>query len=99
MYDTVIVQILYTERQLVNDLTDSFLIKTVTAALHVIEEISSFHVFENNVVVLTVLKEIDEVDDVGMLAHLEDFNLTSLLEHFYVIHILLFHLFDGYFLA
>ena len=34
-----------------------------------------------------------------MLAHLEHFNLTSLLEHLDVSHVLLLHLFNGYFLA
>ena len=97
MHDAVIVQVFYSERQLISQLSDAVLTEVEVTDLEVVEEIRSGHVVEDDVVVLTVFEEVDEVDDVGMLAHLEHFNLTSLLEHLYVSHVLLFYLFNGNF--
>ena len=99
MHDAVIVQVFYSERQLISQLSDAVLTEVEVTDLEVVEEIRSGHVVEDDVVVLTVFEEVDEVDDVGMLAHLEHFNLTSLLENLDVSHVLLFHLFNSYFLA
>ena len=89
-------QVLYTERHLVSDLFDAILTKVEAAGLHIVEEISTSHELENNIIVLIVLKYIDKVDNVWMLAHLEYFNLTPLLEDLNMCHVLLFHLLDSY---
>ena len=66
--------------------------------MQVVEQVRPLHVVQHDVVVLTVLKQVDQVDDVGVLAHFEDFNLSSLLEDLDVGHVLLLDLFDGHFL-
>ena len=95
MYNSIIVQVFYSKRQLISEFPDAVLTKIEVADLKVVEEIRSRHVVEHYVVVLTVLEKVDEVYDVGVLAHLENFDLTSLLEHLNVSHILLFYLFNG----
>ena len=92
-------QVLYTERHLVSDLTDAFLAEVEGAGLHIVEEISSSHELKHYIIIFIVLEDVNEIDNVRMLAHFEYFNLTSLLEHLYMCHILLFHLLDSYFPA
>ena len=92
-------QVLDAERHLVSDLTDAFLPKVEATGLHIVEEISTCHELKHYIIILIVLKDVYEVDNVRMLAHLEYFNLASLLKHLYMCHILLFHLLDSYFPA
>ena len=89
-------QVLYTERHLVSDLTYSFLTKVEAAGLHIVEEISSGHELEHYIIVLIVLKDIDKIDNVWMLAHLQYFDLAPLLEHLYMCHVLFLDLLDSY---
>jgi len=49
------------------------------------------HILEYNVVVVRVFEEINELDDVRMLAHLENLDLSSLLVDFDGLHVLLLH--------
>ena len=96
MNDAVIMQVLYTKSHLVSDLTDSLLTEVEAAGLHIVEEISSGHELEHYIIILIVLEDIDKIDNVWMLAHLEYFNLAPLLEHLYMCHVLFLDLLDSY---
>ena len=68
------------------------LLKTKFVVRHVIEQVAAGHVLQNDEVVFAVLKQIDEADDVRVLADLEDLYLTTLLEDFHIVHVLFFYL-------
>lgn len=69
------------------------------ALLQVGEEVASTQVLHHDVDVVLVLKDVKEPDDVGVLAHLKDFNFPSLELDVTDSHFLLAHDLDGHQLA
>ena len=63
--------------------------------MNVVEEILALHVFKHDEVRLTVLEEIDESDDVVVLAHFQHFNLSPLLEYLDWLHVGFLDCLDG----
>ena len=95
MHDSVVVQVLYGQSNLVRELFDALLSKFEIACLNVVEQVTSLHVLEYDVVELAVFKQVYETNDIRMLAHLEYFNFSSLLVDFNLFHVLLIYCFDG----
>jgi len=91
------VQVFNSLGQLEGQLPDSGLSQVEFPCLEVVEQVAARHVVQDDVVVVTVLKDINQVDDVGVLTHLQHFNFSPLLKHFNVSHVALFHLLDRHF--
>ena len=70
MHDAVLVQVSNAYGELVGKLTDSIFAQVEVARLQVVEEVGASHVVEHDVVVVAVLKNVDQVDNIGVLAHL-----------------------------
>ena len=62
--------------------------------MDIVKEVLTLHVIKHDKVGLTVLEQIDELDDVVMLTHLENFDLTTLLEHLDRLHVSLLDCLD-----
>ena len=73
----------------------SLLTNAEIASFEVIEHVLASHVIKDQVVVVRVLEQVDELDDVRVLAHFEDLYLASLLVHLNRLHVLLFDDLDG----
>lgn len=69
------------------------------APLEVIKQIASSQVLHDNVDVVLVFKQVEEPDDVRVLTHFEDFNLTALQLDVLHGHFFLAHDLDGHLLA
>ena len=95
MHNSVVVQVLDTEYQLVGQFADSVFTQVEISSLQVVKQIRASHVVKHYVVVFGVLEQINQVDDVGMLAHFENLDFAPLLEDLNVSHVLLFHLLDS----
>ena len=67
--------------------------------LDVIEHILTRHVVKHDVVLVAAIEDVNELDDIGVLAHLEHLDFTTLLEHFDRLHVGLFHSLDCNLLA
>lgn len=96
MYNTIIVEVLKCITQLETDLFDSPFFQLEIASFNVVKQITASHVIEYNIVVVTVLKDVYESDDVGVLTHLEHLDLSSLLEHLDGFHVFLLDSLDGH---
>ena len=92
-------QILKPLDQLVTNLTHSVFPNTEITRLQIIKQVGAIHIVENNVVALCVFEDIHQRDNIRVLAHLEDLNLSLLLDCFDVCHIFLLNLFDSDFLT
>ena len=99
MDDAVAMEVFDTEGELVSQFTHAVLTEVEISSLEVVEEVRARHVVESNVVVLAALEEVHQVDDVGVLTHLEHLDFTTLLEHLNMRHVLLFHLLNRHFFA
>ena len=99
MHNSITVQVLQAEANLVRQSANAIFSQLEFPSLDIIIQIVSSHEIKYYVTIFAVLKQVDEVDDVRVLAHLEYLNLTSLLEYFDVRHVFLFDLFDGGFIA
>lgn len=93
MHDAVVVQVLQSKYELIRQLLHPLLTEVEVPCLEVVEEVGALHVVKDDVVVLAILKDVHKVDDVGMLAHFENFYLSPLLEHLNMCHIFLLDLF------
>ena len=89
MHDSIIMKILDSNSDLVCQFFDSLLTNFEASILDVVEEILSLHVFQNNVVVVLVFKQINQCHNVWMLTHFENVYFSSLLINFYWLHIFL----------
>ena len=98
MDDAIAVKVLNTESQLISQLFNSVLTQIKISDLQIVEKIWARHVVEHDIIVLTVFEQIDEVDNVRVLAHLKHFDFAPLLEHFNMRHVLFLHLLYGDFL-
>lgn len=96
MDNTVVVEILDTLDQLESELSGSLLCDLETSLLEVVEEILSFHVLHDNIVIFRIFEKILKLNDVGVLAHLEHLNLLSLLKNFDRFHVFLFDSLDSH---
>ena len=83
---------------MVGEFANPALTKIEISLLQIVKQVGTLHVVQHNIVVFTIFKQVDQVYDVGMLAHLKDLNFSSLLEYFNIRHVLLLDLFDGHFL-
>lgn len=99
MHNSVTVQVLKTEANLIRQRANAIFSQLEIPSLDIIIHIISSHEIEHYIIVFAVLEQVDEVDDVRVLAHLEHLDLTSLLEYFNVCHVFLFDLFDSSFIA
>ena len=99
MHDTEPVHVLDAERDLICDILRSLLSQGKASGLQILEQVFALHVVEDDIVRLTVFKQVNESDDVVMLAHLEDLNLSTLLEDLYWLHVLFLDRLDGHLLV
>lgn len=99
MYNTIAMQILNGNANLVRQLLDSLLCQLEISELDVVKEILALHVLKHDVVVIGILEQIDEAYYVRVLRHLQYINFSSLLINFYRFHIFFMHCFNCYFLA
>lgn len=99
MNNAIAVKVLETLHNLIHDLTHPLFTQVETELLEVSIEVATLHVFEYNVIVEAVFKEVNEFDDIRVLAHLKHLNLFHLLEHLYATHPFLCHLLHCKFLA
>jgi len=81
------VQVPHSLHNLEDDGLCAFLRQLVVPLGNVIEEIFALHEFQHNEVVLGALKQVDQLDDVLMLAHLEHLDLSPLLEDLNRLHV------------
>ena len=95
MHNTIVVKILQAKCQLVGELSDALLAQVEVPLLQVVEKIGPLHKVQHDVVVFAVLEQIDKVDNVGMLAHFEHLDLSSLLENLNIGHILFLNLLNS----
>ena len=90
MNDTKSVEVLDCSADLVGEILDSGFRKLEASSLYVIEEVLSCHELKYDEVVLAVLEDVLKLDDVWVLAHFKDLNLSSLLEDLDLLHVGLF---------
>lgn len=95
MHDSKLMQVLDAKADLVGQILCPLLRQLEPAFLDIVEHILALHVLKHNEVGVTVFEEVDQLDDVVVLAHLEYLNLTSLLEDLNRLHVRLFHCLDG----
>lgn len=76
MYNTVLLKVLDSLRHLLNNFAHSLFRKLVVSLLKIIIQILSFAVLKDDEVVALVLKEVYKPDNVRVLAHLKDVNLS-----------------------
>ena len=95
MDDSKLVHVADAHCDLVCQILNSALRQRKSTLLNVVEQVLALHELEHDKVGLAILKEIDQLDDVVVLTHLEDFDLTTLLKYLNRLHIGLFDSFDG----
>ena len=69
MYDAIVVQIFQAQSKLVGQFANSVFAKIEIATLQVVEQITTCHVVQHNIVVVTILEKVDKIDNVRVLAH------------------------------
>ena len=77
--------------QLQYDLPGSVLSEPELSGLKIIEQVASPHVFEDEVEIVGTLEYVDEFDDIRVFAHLHDFDLLLDLIHLYRLDVFLAH--------
>ena len=90
MNDTKCVEVLDCSADLVGKVLDAGFWQLEASPLDVIEEILSGHELKYDEVVLAVLEDVLKLDDIRVLAHFKDFDLSSLLEDLDLLHVGLF---------
>lgn len=98
MHDTKLVQVLNTKCDLVSDVLGTALSQCKSTSLQVLKQVFPLHVVKYNVVHLAILEQIDQLDYIVVLAHLEDFDLPTLLEDLNWLHVLFLYSLDGHLL-
>ena len=91
MNDTKCVEILDCSADLVGEILDARFWQLEAPSLDVIEEVLSCHELKHDEVVLAILEDVLKLDDVRVLAHFKNFDLSSLLEDLDLLHVGLFH--------
>ena len=95
MNNAKLVQVLDPHCDLVGQLLHALLRQGEPLLLNVVEEVFALHEVEHNEVCLTVFEQVDQLDDVLVLTHLQNLNLTTLLEDLNWLHVRFFHRLDG----
>lgn len=95
MHNAEAVEVLDTQSNLICQVPDTLLWQREASSLDVVEQVLALHVVEYDEVSLAVLEEIEQLDDVAVLAHLQDFNLSALLKDFDWLHVRLLDRLDG----
>lgn len=90
----VTVQVLDSLRKLVGDFPHSVFSEVEIPFLEVVEQICTSHVLQYNKVVIRVFKHFDQLYNVWVLAHFQNFYFSSLLKSLNVRHALLLYLLD-----
>lgn len=80
-------QVLCALSYLKDDFLCTFFRESIVSLSDVVEEVFASHELKDYEVVLTAFEQVQELDDVGMLAHLEHFDLASLLEDLNRLHV------------
>lgn len=99
MHDAKPVQILDGLADLISQFLAPLLGELEAPPLDVIEHIFARHIVQHDVVLVAAVEDVNELDYVWVLAHLEDFDLTSLLEHLDWFHVGFLHSLDCNLLA
>lgn len=99
MNDAIVVQMPYSQPYLVRKLLDPALSQLELACLDVVKQVATLHVLQHNVVVFTILKQVNETDNIWVLAHLEHLDLSPLLIYLYLLHIFFVDCLDCHLLA
>ena len=99
MYDTIVVEILYRNSNLVCELLDPLFWHLEASELDVVEEILTLHILKHDIIIVLILKEINESNNIWMLTHFQNVNFSSLLVYLDWFHVFLVYRFDGNFLS
>lgn len=92
MDDSIAVQILEALRKLKAYLSNSFFTNIEVSGRQIVEKVRSFHIVEYYIVVVNVFKNINQIDNIWMLAHFQNFYFSSLLKNFNMSHVLFLNL-------
>lgn len=94
MNDTKCVEVLNCSADLEGKILYARFWQLEASSLDVIKEILSCHELKYDEVVLAVLEDVLQLDDIRVLAHFKNFNLSSLLEDLNLLHVGLFDCLD-----
>jgi hypothetical protein len=99
VHDAETVQVLDCLTNLVGEVNASGLRQLEATFLNVIKHVFAGHVVKHNEVVVAGFEDVNKLDDVRMLAHLQHFDFATLLEHLDRFHIRLLDGLDRHLLA
>lgn len=99
MHDSIVVEIEQALRNLPRNVLASCLGDHEVSLLHVFKEVAPFHVLKDDVVVSMAFEEVNQLDDVGVLTHLEHLDLFLLLIDLNGSDVFLLDNLDGYCLS
>ena len=99
MNDTKRMEVSYTLNHLKDNLLHSFLMQLEFPFSDVVEQVFARQVLKNYKVIFVVLKQVDQLDYVLVLAHLQNLDFAPLLVNFYRLHVGLSNHFDCYLIA
>lgn len=94
MNDTKRMKVSYTLNHLKDDLLHSFLRQLEFPFCDVVEQVLAWQVLKNYKVIFVVLEQVDQLDYVLVLAHLQNLNFAPLLVNFNRLHVGLSYDFD-----
>lgn len=95
MHNTETVKVLNALHQLQDELLYMILLESELPGLQVFKHVLTLHVLHDDLVLVTGLEDVNQLDNVSVLTHLEDFDLATLLGHFDRAHFLLLYGFDS----
>lgn len=87
MNNAQVVKIAHAEHNLEDDELSHILMQGVVTLCEIVKQVFASHVLDDQVVVLARLKHVLQLDDVGMLAHFQHFDLFALLIDLNWLHI------------
>ena len=87
MHNPKAVEVLDTLHDLEDDCLSMLLRQDVVPLRYVVEQVFASHVLEHDKIVLTALKQVDQLNDARVLAHLQHFDFSSLLENLNRLHV------------
>jgi len=91
MYYVKSVNVECRDDQLDHEMLDSLFWEHKITFLNVIKHVFAIHVFNYYEVVVAVLENIKKFDYIRVLAHLQHFDLSPLLNHLYWLHVCFFY--------
>ena len=94
MNDAKRMEVSYTLNHLKDNLLHSILRQLEFPFSDVVEQVFAWQVLENYKVIFVVLKQVDQLDYVLVLAHLQNLDFAPLLVNFYRLHVSLSNHFD-----